>query len=1563
MGKKGKRTRWRTLTLNGHESDSESSGTAPSFKFSKSYQPRYSKYPYSSQSTPTRKFQYEGKSTRSSSTTSEQKITFNEDEYTRITTPRQDVLFKKGYLSKPKNYHTQTSTGTTCSTANSTSTCTPDHHSADGAEGTDLEYESQFVFPNVFVDQNGIYYLNSLEPFPFVVYNAAPAYYPPECPSSKTKRYSTDSAVESASPNNEEVLTNGGGLDSTTLSGVPVFQQEFLQSSTSINYYSNGASQNDAHTDPRSSSNDVRRLKKKRRKRLSTLQQQSQEGPASSEHTDNGESDEVLSQSETGSNVGETSYVSSLQINTPEKQSESITQDRSVPKTDSTNASLSTHGSESENERDVESSGHVKQIDSCDIKDDKEDAEESISEEELSNNECKAKEDESHIENHSLAHHSDVVVAHKEGEDVIVEVESKTDNVNINASTESSVEETQKNSYQLKPDAEEFVPRALRHPQHLPLNPALQFVNLPPTYMPIPIINPIGSLPPTTQQSFSPVFLPPPGIPPPLNIVSQPQPPPPPPQPSSSSLDTKAICTYQPSIQNVTTEPTSKQETSTKEVESSITNIKSESLVNDVTENVNDKVKESQIPNGSENQQTNKVPHQGNRIDIAQIVFKLEEAAKEQNQEKPQQNVQRRQNKFNNRSPQRTFYGDNRQKVFGNGPRRNNFYNRRNEQSHKIHENNMKQQKPAENQPAKKSEVKNQKLPTSENILRNDVNSIDNVSQVRLKSSPNRSFSTSSRSAPNPVSIVEKKIQNDQKVHQSPVNCSKMVQQQSAQSPARNGSKFDKQDRKSDKPQFVQRNHSSPRNSIQHKEIAVQNSPKKLSNSQNQWISVFNRKKRRNKNQEDSENETNQDLIEVESFESSFVAQVNDVKESPDNVLANEVEVINPSEKLENVQHSLENVSVAQGQPVSEAHPKEDTTIPENVNDKSEEAVLIVESQEVPATKIVSEEDNQKLEEKNINSEKKAGTNKFEKKIQNKSTKKSQKAQSRKIMITDPDTSFILHTNPTDVTEDNECKPLKIEAPEDVHLGEDDKVEEVIENSSKDDLPIAAVVTEEPVKDNIQENVEETVASHVEAVVTDEAAGTASDTSDKKSKRKKKRVTLKSNLNKNRSASSSSSVLNVDDPYNYLLEDIILKDSDNKTNEEISEELDRIIQKGMYTSLEEKLKTINVSDSTEDQFFKMLNCDSFVQKKPAQSNTTSIKITDFASILKNSIFGGKQAEQAQKVEASFPQITFSNVEDLPQPSTSRSGFFLENPETTELIKNITNNTVDVEPPLFQICMVEHHPNVKSKSDNKLKCKNKRSKRPSSPLQPNPKIIEITNDSKGTTTTNSKVSRKNGDFFRDSNESGNDTLIDEREDKVSPLENGKETLYPITQAVKEWMTKTRETTPDIEILKSPDVILKEFIESDSEIEETETGSARDIGAIAEKIPNGYSNHNGVGEVVKKMTPEEEVTLFTANDDWSLSPQTSIEEEDLLECWDNEIPKNPSEIDPVLNKKMNGKIENGFGEDDDDVIEEYESKYGKNEDYLKLKAEVEEQKKRMNFAKHGNLPYRAICCNIM
>lgn len=57
------------------------------------------------------------------------------DEYTRITTPRQDVLFKKGYLSKRKPLIASTSTSsadpgasTSAPSTPSTQSTSPEHH-------------------------------------------------------------------------------------------------------------------------------------------------------------------------------------------------------------------------------------------------------------------------------------------------------------------------------------------------------------------------------------------------------------------------------------------------------------------------------------------------------------------------------------------------------------------------------------------------------------------------------------------------------------------------------------------------------------------------------------------------------------------------------------------------------------------------------------------------------------------------------------------------------------------------------------------------------------------------------------------------------------------------------------------------------------------------------------------------------------------------------------------------------------------------------------------------------------------------------------------------------------------------------------------------------------------------------------------------------------------------------------------------------------------------------------------------------------------------------------------
>ncbi|XP_049543931.1 serine-rich adhesin for platelets-like [Anopheles darlingi] len=67
--------------------------------------------------------------------------TINDDEYTRITTPRQDVLFKKGYLSRPKPQTTTTTTTTTTMTAanasneNTTASSSLAGTTSEGSEG------------------------------------------------------------------------------------------------------------------------------------------------------------------------------------------------------------------------------------------------------------------------------------------------------------------------------------------------------------------------------------------------------------------------------------------------------------------------------------------------------------------------------------------------------------------------------------------------------------------------------------------------------------------------------------------------------------------------------------------------------------------------------------------------------------------------------------------------------------------------------------------------------------------------------------------------------------------------------------------------------------------------------------------------------------------------------------------------------------------------------------------------------------------------------------------------------------------------------------------------------------------------------------------------------------------------------------------------------------------------------------------------------------------------------------------------------------------------------------
>jgi len=109
MGKKGKKTRWRRLPIGGTDEEGGLSLDPPQ---------------------------------------TSSRITFNEDEYTKITTPRQDVLFKKGYFGRKR-------------AANPSPADSQETHSGDSVESESYAAEEpQYVYPAGYMDASGVYYVN-----------------------------------------------------------------------------------------------------------------------------------------------------------------------------------------------------------------------------------------------------------------------------------------------------------------------------------------------------------------------------------------------------------------------------------------------------------------------------------------------------------------------------------------------------------------------------------------------------------------------------------------------------------------------------------------------------------------------------------------------------------------------------------------------------------------------------------------------------------------------------------------------------------------------------------------------------------------------------------------------------------------------------------------------------------------------------------------------------------------------------------------------------------------------------------------------------------------------------------------------------------------------------------------------------------------------------------------------------------------------------------------------------------------------------------------------------------
>ncbi|XP_076293812.1 uncharacterized protein LOC143215527 isoform X2 [Lasioglossum baleicum] len=149
MGKKGskRKTRWRTLSIgdppgeedeeeglrNGYVKSRDKDSGTHNFERHRQdgYKPRRSASGGSSG--------YHGGGSRShrdesAGSPSQPKTSFNEDDYMRIATPRQDMLFKKGYFSRKKLWAGNASTSATPSTTESQSAS---HSTADGSETTE----------------------------------------------------------------------------------------------------------------------------------------------------------------------------------------------------------------------------------------------------------------------------------------------------------------------------------------------------------------------------------------------------------------------------------------------------------------------------------------------------------------------------------------------------------------------------------------------------------------------------------------------------------------------------------------------------------------------------------------------------------------------------------------------------------------------------------------------------------------------------------------------------------------------------------------------------------------------------------------------------------------------------------------------------------------------------------------------------------------------------------------------------------------------------------------------------------------------------------------------------------------------------------------------------------------------------------------------------------------------------------------------------------------------------------------------------------------------------------
>ncbi|KAI4455207.1 hypothetical protein MML48_9g00002441 [Holotrichia oblita] len=1194
-------------------------------------------------------------------------------------------------------------------------------------------------------------------------------------------------------------------------------------------------------------------------------------------------------------------------------------------------------------------------------------------------------------------------------------------------------------------NAEEFVPRAYRPMEPIPVDPNLQFINIHSNFVPLPLMNhPLNELNPPPH--FNPPFLPP-GIP--LNFMPG---------------DPKLLPNFVNFVPNhFVQHPKNFEQTQTTKVEEckDKTEAPEEKSTGDQTriESIDEKKPEEKPVEVIE---TEKVENNDktinsvykNDVDIAKIVSKLEEAAKEQKFYENRRQNYRSPSKFN-KTPRQRY----------NSPYQNEY-----KQDHyKTYYDKRKPKRfetpTTSSSDANQSETasSNKTTPISEDKTLNQTKSEEIQTDLQTKTEPKditrpriqdeRRYSPrhQNKMSNSPKRYINNYNRNPKITNTTSENhISFSVPNTEYSDTLKRSTNYSKScprfEKYSNRNNIIpQQNKNNPIKKLDEpvKETVRTSLPTKTS----QWISVSSKKKRKNRSTPDEDNEN---LIE----DSDCLQAIEDT-----NTVAEEFETIEIKEVITLIEPKLEEVQSSKIENIievisnCEASPNKTNDIPNidqiqlrDVKDIEEELlkasakqaeieVPLLKQEEIP--KVVPEPKPESCQTQPTPK----STNQHEN--QKKKVKKSGgKNATKRIIIFDP------HVSKEETHNINAKTQLKPEP----------QIKENPEKISQKNLKTETAECVQIIKevDNVPSTKE--VASESVVPTLLEESIDISTTPDKKKSKKKKKLP-KSNLSTSiPSISSSTATLNnMDDSYDFLLDTTSL--IDDKTNIEVSEELDKMIQKGLFGNLEEKFRSLNVS--VDDDFFKSLSLKPKTQSTPEKG---FIKATNFTTILNNnnSSLPKVSLDQTSKIDIDFSKIKLPDYE--PQPSTSKSGNFLEkatendtgpppeisqhvsNSKSNGKLKNKKNNgapkfkeaSLNVEEvasqpeeivPTDEIALgseeftseneilskncedvkvedadeekevlsehtdrttipddiVEDEVEIPNKDDiiaqneelfSQVEETSSNSIIDENAIQVNgelksedstsevPKLFKDNDNNLDQKLSDELLLRPINGYILQTNNSNINTDLTKAEFPITTLQNDIITpesqqnsfemkpLYPITQAVKEWMTKTRETTPEIEILKSPDTIYRELIEDSSDDDtEIETGQKNGIGNPSRV---GYLNQHEINareRVAKRLggakfeNIEDDVTICET---WSMSQDTSLQEDDLLDCWEPDVVEISRKEEPI--------------EQGEDVLTLIEN--AQNDDSQRLKTELTEDHRRSApFPKHGTLPYRAICCSLM